>query len=197
MNNINQFRKLRSQSIKLTLLPLLMLTVNLLLDSQTIDTFNGQPLTINLIAGNDNIVVKSPSDFPKPFLGVITLAANAVYKVTGTVFLTDEIDLNGSTIVGRNKTSDKLVYSANSGELFTGSNGGRIFNLTISSPARGTKLFNMNGRGTMNRFILDHTIVSDCDNVGFIKGFKGGTFFPATCFTRNPHGVSMNDIAGL
>ena len=142
------------------------------------------------------VIVRSASDFPKPVAGVITLASNTVYEVNGTVLLESKINLNGSTIIGRNRVNDKLIYAAASGELFTGSSGGNFFNLTLSSPGKGTKLFNLNGRGAMQHIIIQFTIVADCDNVGFIKGFKEGVFFPTTSFTHNPNGVLMNNIAG-
>ncbi len=143
------------------------------------------------------VVVSSVSDFPKARNGIITLASNSVYLIQGTVLVSDKINLNGSNIIGSDKLKDKLVYVGATAELFTGSKGGCFFNLTLSSPVTGTKLFNLKGAGAPQFVITQNIVVTHCYDVGFIKGFRGKVFFSTTSFADNRNDVCMNNISGI
>ena len=158
----------------------------------------------NVVVGNASngrtnyVLVKSASDFPAPVGGVITLAPFTVYEINGTITLTNKINLNASTIRGADRANDKLLYTPTSGELFTGSNGGYLSNLTISATGIGAKLFNINAGGDATKtIVMEFTYIFNCDNVGLIKGFAGYAVFQSVAFSNNTNGITLQDIGNL
>ncbi len=141
------------------------------------------------------VLVKSVSDLPAAVGGVITLAAGTCYEINGTVALTSKIDLNGCYLQGQDANNDKLVYTPATGELFTGTKGGTIKNLTLVAPTTGSKLFNLDLGGTENIIVRDG-IVANCKDVGLVKG-GNIVFFSVINFSGNTTGLTFQDNTTL
>lgn len=137
------------------------------------------------------ILVKSASDLPAPVGGVITLKAGTTYEVNGTINLNNKINLNGCYLVGMDATNDKLIYKQGSGELFTGSKGGSVKMLTLTADQPGSKLFNLD-LGVTETFLMRDVIVSNCKEVGVIKGGYN-CFFSVINFSGNSQGITFQD----
>jgi hypothetical protein len=159
-------------------------------------TWNGNSWRlINTQARDNYVIVKSTADLPTPVSGIITLAANTVYEINGTVPLTSKINLNGSTIIGNDKINDQLLYTPTSGELFTGSLGGNIRNVTISATGAGARLFNVDAANNPTvSLVLEFVYIFNCDNVGLLKGFAGFVVFNSVAFSNNTNGLTLQDI---
>lgn len=144
---------------------------------------------------SNHILVKSAADLPAPVAGVINLVAGTVYEINGTITLTDKINLNGCTITGLDRMNDKLIYTPTTGELFTGTSGGNIFNVTISATGVGSKLFNVDaGNDPTKTLIIEFTYILNCDNIGLIKGFGGFVVIQSVGFSNNKNGFTFQDI---
>lgn len=141
------------------------------------------------------VLVKSASDLPAPDAGVINLVAGTLYEVNGTVIVTSKINLNGCYLVGRDANNDKLIYSAGSGELFTGSKGGTLRQLTMVASTAGTKLFNLD-MGASENLIVRDAIIANCSNVGLVKGGYM-TFLSVINFSGNSNGITYENISNL
>lgn len=139
----------------------------------------------------NQVLIKSATDFPAPVSGVITLLSNTLYVINGTILLVDKIDLNGSLLKGDDAINDKLVYSQTSGELFTGSHGGNIRNLTLVANGVGGKLFNLNGGGINTNFIVQNCYILGCNNIGNIENFAGTVYFQTIAFFNNTNGITF------
>jgi hypothetical protein len=141
------------------------------------------------------VLVQSVSDLPAPSAGVITLAANTVYEVNGTIVLTSKINLNGCYLVGTDANNDKLVYTPASGEMFTGNKGGTIKTLTLVANTTGAKLFNLDLAAGENILVRD-AIIANCKDVGLIKG-ANICFFSVINFSGNTTGIVFQNISNL
>lgn len=60
---------------------------------------------------NSTVLVQSPSDFPVPVAGVITLEPKTAYEIEGIVDITPNVLLlqDGTTLVGRSPSTDQIV----------------------------------------------------------------------------------------
>ncbi len=147
---------------------------------------------------NNYVLVKSAADFPAPVAGVITLVAGTLYEINGTIMLTSKINLNNCTLMGRDRANDRLIYTPATGELFTGSNGGNILNLTLVAATPGAKLFNLDAGGDPSKsFLLQLVYVLNCDNVGLVKGFGGFVVLQSVAFSNNTNGITFQDLGHL
>ncbi|MCE3258792.1 MAG: hypothetical protein K0S12_433 [Bacteroidetes bacterium] len=136
------------------------------------------------------VLVKSASDFPAAVGGVITLAANTLYEINGTISLSNMINLNGSTIRGGDAVNDRLVYTG-SGELFTGANGGTI--RFVSLIATGGKIFNLNAGGAVKNLVVQNCYIVSSLNVGSVQGFGGTVYFQTIAYQNNYNGITFQD----
>lgn len=161
---------------------------------------NGTNWNVHAHAENERtnyVLVKSVSDFPAPVSGVITLTAGTLYEINGTILVSSKINLNDCTVLGKDRNKDILVYTAGSGELFTGSNGGSLMNLTILASAAGTKVFNLDAGGAMKNLLLQLVYVFNSNNIGTIKGFDGWVILQSCAFSGNMNGFVFQDIGDL
>lgn len=149
-------------------------------------------LVTSTVARNNYVLVKAASDFPAPVGGIITLAANTIYEVNGTIVLTSKINLNGSWITGMDAVNDKLVYTPTSGELFTGNSGGNIRTLTLVASGVGAKLFNLDAANAAKNLIVQNCYFLSCDNLGTIKGFGGTVYFNTIAMFYNTNGITFD-----
>lgn len=152
---------------------------------------NGGWLALNsaLLTRSNHVIVKSTADLPAASGGVITLLANTTYEINGTITLSSKINLNGSCLIGVNATQDKIIYTGG-GELFTGSLGGtlRLLSLTSSS-----NLFNLNAGGANTNLIFQNCYVLACGGLGTIKGFGGTVFFSTIAYFYNNNGITFEN----
>ena len=144
---------------------------------------------------NNYVLVKSAADFPAPVGGIITLATGTTYEINGTVVLTSKINLNGCYLIGADANNDKLVYTASSGELFTGTKGGTIKTLTLAATTTGSKLFNLDLSATENILVRD-AVIANCKDVGLVKG-GNIVFFSVINYSSNTSGITYQDNTTL
>lgn len=154
----------------------------------------------NLLSGpsqlrSNYVLVKSVNDLPAPSGGVITLNANTVYEINGTITLTNKINLNGCYLIGMDVNNDKLIYTPGSGEMFTGTKGGSIKTLTLVTPTTGSKLFNLS-LGATEMLIMRDAIVANCKDVGVINGGYI-VFFSVIDYAGNTNGITYNNVNTL
>ena len=75
-----------------------------------------------LPGGSNTVAVNSASDFPAAVTGVITLADNTVYVISGTISISDTLTPGtGSSIVSLESHSNELIYTG-TGSMFKGVN---------------------------------------------------------------------------
>lgn len=120
------------------------------------------------------------------------LDTNTYYEINGTINVDLPIDLNNAYISGLDANEDKLIRTT--GNLFDGSTGGSIRNVTIQVSGGGS-VFNLSGAATQSLLFRD-TVVDSCSNVGTISGF-GLVFFAIIQFTSNTTGITFNNITRL
>lgn len=142
-----------------------------------------------------HVLVKSVSDFPAAIAGVITLTANTIYEVNGTIYLTSKINLNGCYLQGLDANNDKLVYLPGSGALITGTKGGTIKILTLAAVTTGSQLFNLDMAATEILIVRD-AIIANCKNVGLVKGGYL-CLFSLINYSGNTNGITYQDIGNL
>lgn len=119
------------------------------------------------------------------------LSANTLYEVNGTISLAYPIELNNAYLLGLDTNDDILVKS--SGNMFVGSTGGSIKNLTLTAP--GATVFNIIGSGTDNLIFRD-VVVANSGSVGTLSGFKLA-FLSIVLFSGNTTGITYNNIDNL
>ncbi|KXO00436.1 hypothetical protein LS48_03210 [Aequorivita aquimaris] len=133
-------------------------------------------------------LVKSVSDFPTPSGGKITLDENTLYEINGLITLTDPIELNDAQLLGRDAGEDILFKAT--GNVFTGTTGGNIKNLTITG---GGTVFAITG-GTA--LLFQNCIVSGMASVGTISNV-GLYFGNIVQFVGNTTGITYTSIGNL
>lgn len=115
----------------------------------------------------DNIVlVQSSSDFPASSGGVITLADNTLYQVSGSIDIgSDRIVAGSNSVVQGTSEALDSITSSTAGTMFTASSGFRMgsFSITCSS---GT-VFDLSG-GAFDVFILRSLRVVSCATLGSV-----------------------------
>lgn len=141
----------------------------------------------NATTRDNFVLVKTVSDFPAPVAGVITLAAGTTYELNGTISVSSKINLNGCYLIGQDANNDRLIYTPGSGELFTGTKGGTVKNITLSAPTTGAKLFNLDLAATENLLLRD-AIIGNCKEVGLVKG-GNIIFFSVINYSGNASGI--------
>ncbi len=144
---------------------------------------------------NSYVLVQAVSDLPAPVSGIITLLAGTTYEVNGTIVLTNKINLNGCYLVGMDANNDKLIYTPASGELFTGTKGGTLKNLTMVANTTGAKLFNVD-LGAAENLIVRDAIIASCKDVGLVKGGYI-VFFSVINYSGNTIGITYQDVNHL
>lgn len=121
-------------------------------------------------ARDNYVIVKTVNDLPAAVGGVITLNASTTYEINGTITIADKIDVNNASIYGQDPFVDKLIYSG-SAELFTGSNGGTIKNLTLTAATTGSKIFNLSDPSRTKFLLVEHCILAASKEVGVVQGY--------------------------
>lgn len=117
--------------------------------------------------------------------------SNTLYEINGQVQFDFPIDLNNSYIQGLDSNDDIITRA--SGNIFEGSTGGSIRNLTLR--ATGGNVFNLNAAATQNLIFRD-SVVSGSTSVGTISGF-GLVFMSIVQYAGNTNGITYNNISQL
>jgi hypothetical protein len=137
------------------------------------------------------VLVKAESDFPAASGGVITLSVGVLYEISGTIILSNKINLNGCTVNGRDPVNDKLIYIGG-GEMFTGTTGGAISFLSLTAP--GASVFNINAGSAVNiSMIVKDCYFLGCSSLGKLQGFAGFVYFGHCGFYQNVNGITYED----
>lgn len=144
---------------------------------------------------NNQVIVQSAADFPPAVSGIITLVAGVIYEVNGTIYLNSKINLNGCYLIGKDANNDKLIYLSATGELFTGTKGGTLKNLTLVANTTGAKLFNLDVP-TNENFIVRDVIIANCKDVGLVKGGYI-VFFSVINYSGNTTGITYENTTNL
>jgi hypothetical protein len=118
------------------------------------------------------------------------LDSTTYYEINGTVTFNFPIDLNNAYVSGQDTNEDILVRNGN---LFEGSTGGSIRNVTIRVTAGA--VFNISAASSQNLIFRD-LVVSNCANVGSISGL-GLVFISTVQFVGNTTGITYNNINQL
>lgn len=144
---------------------------------QIISTRSGVPAApVGPVALPKQVLVGAKSDFPAPSAGVITLAVDTEYFLTGDVSIgTDRLDLaNDSNIRAQSSGLATLTYTG-TGIMFTGVGiSSKISQIRIDCP-NGT-LLNIDGSGTGIFQMLNMTI-GIADKLGTLTNLSGSQFF--------------------
>jgi hypothetical protein len=176
-------------------------TTWLLNDTKEMITVSSDGTNWNIVASgpiktrNNFVLVQSTADLPAPVAGVVTLVAGVTYEINGTIVMTNKINLNGCYLIGKDANNDKLIYTPGSGELFTGTKGGTVKNLTLVANTTGSKLFNLDMGATDNLIFRDN-IVASCKDIGRVKGGYV-VFFSVVQYTNNSSGIIYENNANL
>ncbi|MBC7847424.1 MAG: hypothetical protein H7Y10_13140 [Flavobacterium sp.] len=122
------------------------------------------------------------------------LTSNTYYEINGTIVLSFPIDLNEAYISGLDANEDKLVRF--SGNLFDGSKGGTVRNVTIVVSGGG-KVFNLTGSsGPTDNLLLRDTVIANCSDVGTITNFSL-VFVSVVQYVGNTTGIVYTNISSL
>lgn len=121
------------------------------------------------------------------------------YQINGSIVFNLPIEINNSYIAGLDSSDDKLIKT--SGDLFIGTTGGSIRELTITVVGGG-KAFNIIGTGSIGagtqteNFIFTNAIVGGCSDVGKIENFAL-VFLNVIQLAGNTTGIVYKDIGRL
>jgi len=119
------------------------------------------------------------------------LSSNTLYEINGTITLAQPIELNNAYLIGLDTNDDVLVKIG--GNMFTGSTGGSIKNLTLTAP--GGTIFNLSGAATENLIFRD-SVVANSASVGSISGL-GLVFLSVVQYSGNTTGITYTNIGNL
>ncbi|WP_347053552.1 hypothetical protein [Flavobacterium olei] len=119
------------------------------------------------------------------------LNPNTLYEINGQIVFNFPIDLNNAYLDGLDANEDIIVKT--SGNLFEGTTGGSLRNLTIAAP--GATVFNLNGTPTQS-FLLRDCIIANSGSVGTVAGY-GLAFLSIVNFSGNTNGITYSNIGQL
>lgn len=117
--------------------------------------------------------------------------ADTLYEINGQILFDFPIDINNSYIQGLDTNNDIIVRTT--GNIFEGSTGGSIRNVTLTATAG--SVFNLNSSAAQNLIFRD-CIVANSNSVGIISGF-GLVFSSIIQFSGNANGITYNNITQL
>ncbi len=141
------------------------------------------------------ILVKSVADFPTAAGGIITLDADVLYEINGSIVISDMIDLNGAIVAGQDGFGDQLIYVGSS-ELFTGSKGGTVRNLFLMASTAGAQVFNLSDVGQTQSILIKDNIFYGCKKAGTIEGYQNAYFY-SNGYSLNDDGWTLDGIGHL
>ncbi|GAA3754800.1 hypothetical protein [Flavobacterium ginsengiterrae] len=160
--------------------------------SWTMINSGGTPrVNFKRIRSGDNLAVVLASELTAGGGAKYMLASNTLYEINGQITFNLPVDLNNAYLSGLDANDDIIVKT--SGFLFSGSTGGSIRNLTITTP--GATVFNLTGSATQTLLVRD-CIIANSSSIGTISGY-GLTFFSIVNYSGNTNGITYNNIGQL
>jgi hypothetical protein len=120
------------------------------------------------------------------------LDSNTVYEINGLITFNFPIDLNNAYVEGVDAYGD--IIRRTTGNLFEGSTGGSIKNVTLIATAG--LVFNITASSNAQNFLLRDTIIANSNTVGTLSGF-GLVFISIVQFVGNSNGITYNNIDSL
>lgn len=148
-------------------------------------------LNFKRIRAGDNLATVLATELAAGGGAKYVLTSNTLYEINGQVVFNFPIDLNSAYLDGLDANEDIIVKT--SGNLFDGTTGGSIRNLTITTP--GATVFNLSGTAAQT-FLLRDCIIANSNNIGTISGF-GLAFLSIVNFSGNTNGITYTNIGQL
>ncbi len=153
----------------------------------------------------ETVLIKKESDFPAPVAGIITLDNSKSYEISGTIILSNSINMNNATIFGRYSQKDILVAASETTPIFKGSTGGTLRNMTLAGKintstglpaAGGGKAFDLDATATFGtspqNLVLQTMIITGLSDIGEVDGY-GLVFLDVIQFQKNKTGISFHN----
>ena len=157
------------------------------------------PLTYRVISshrkqyGNHHTVfVTKESDFPQD-ANNINLDPTKEYKLSGTVAISKPIIGNNSSISGSERYFDRLIFSKENEDMFTGSV--RLKDLWIQCDGIGSKVFNTVGTG-VEGVTIDTCYLAYCIDVGILDTI-GSVLIDNTMSFECGNGLYCSDVSTI
>ena len=132
-------------------------------------------------------------DLPAPSGGVITLDNTKIYRPVGTITMTNDIDLNGASIIGKSRSFDKLVSTTANQVMFTGGNSGKVKNVFIQTSGTGAKACNLSGTTGFETIVFEDCSFDGNTELGTIDN-NFATQLQDCVFQNNAAGLVINDV---
>ncbi|TPG44184.1 hypothetical protein EAH81_05915 [Flavobacterium pectinovorum] len=148
-------------------------------------------LNFKRIRAGDNLATVLATELAAGGGAKYVLTSNTLYEINGQIVFNFPIDLNSAYLDGLDANEDIIVKT--SGNLFDGTTGGSIRNLTITTP--GATVFNLSGTAAQT-FLLRDCIIANSNNIGTISGY-GLAFLSIVNFSGNTNGITYNNIGQL
>jgi len=141
---------------------------------------------------NDIVFVAVKSDFPTPSAGVITLANNTTYFITGTVDLTGDRLVCGvnTNIIGGSSENCRIKSTGLVLALVTSVYSLPIRNITIEA----SLALNLDGDGTTTALDWFGVNFTDCAVIGTVKDYTN--FVMSDCAFLNSGGMTIDGTIG-
>lgn len=149
-------------------------------------------LNFKRIRSTDNLATVLAQELTAGGGSKYQLTSNTLYEINGQVVFNLPIDLNNAYLNGLDANEDIVMRT--SGNLFEGTTGGSIRNLTVSTP--GATVFSLNAASSASTFLMRDCIVANSNNIGTISGF-GLVFMSIVNFSGNANGITYNNIGQL
>lgn len=149
-------------------------------------------LNFKRIRSTDNLATVLATELAAGGGAKYVLTTNTLYEINGQVVFNFPIDLNNAYLTGLDANEDIIVKT--SGNLFDGTTGGSIRNLTITTP--GATVFNLNASTTTLTFLMRDCIIANANSIGLISGY-GLVFMSIVNFSGNTNGITYNNIGQL
>lgn len=150
-------------------------------------------LNFKRIRSTDNLAVVLATELAAGAGSKYVLNSATFYEINGTVTFNFPINLNNAYVAGLDANEDILVKT--SGNLFDGTTGGSLKNLTITTP--GATVFNLTATlGTGQSFLMRDCIVANSNNIGTLSGFDL-VFMSVVNYVLNTNGITYNNIGYL
>lgn len=140
-------------------------------------------------------LIKSESDLADELTAgsgtTYLLNTNTYYEINGTINLTAPIDLNNAYISGLDANEDVLINTT--GNIFSGTSGGSIRNLTLIAPSN--NIFDISAMAS-ETLVFQNSIVANSASLGSLSGF-GVVFINIVNIANNSTGITFTDINNL
>lgn len=143
---------------------------------------------------SNKVVINQLSDFPTASGGKITLAANTVYCITGSINIgTDYLELGDNTkLEGISALISQIIYTGTGGALRGTDVSVSIEGLTIASVTAGGLCWNFVNAAKTKTAFINECIISSQNSKGIIDGYN--IQYISTCnFVNTSNGIELKN----